>query len=134
LLGQRPHRRQFALRHRAQDLPRTVAPEQLFDLLEGEPGAFAELDDLEPADRLRGVAALPLEALRLGQDADPLVVTDRRGVHAGLFGDFADCECRFVHVDVHRLELNLACGPSLRVEVGFNSYVKRMTNSLLLAA
>jgi hypothetical protein len=50
-------------------------------------------------DRLRGVTALAAETVRLGQDADPLLVADRRGVHAALLGDLADRECRFVHLE-----------------------------------
>ena len=69
-----------------------AALDQLPRLVQREAGPLGDLEDLEAADRVRPVAALPVLAGRLGEHADALVVADGGRVEAEAPGEPADAE------------------------------------------
>jgi hypothetical protein len=64
--------------------------EQQADLVEAHAGALGDVDDRQPAQHGRVVAALPAHPLGLGQQPDVLVVADQRRLHARLLRHLAD--------------------------------------------
>ena len=67
-----------------------------------QPGALGDVDDREPVQHLRAVAALAADALGLGQHADAFVEADVRGVQPGPLGDLADRQQRLLGRGGHR--------------------------------
>src|SRR5215211_5409472 len=70
------------------------AIDQLPDLAQLEACALRYADETELAKHVRAVPTLPVESLGLGKEANPLVVSDRRGRNSGPPSHFSDRQFR----------------------------------------
>jgi hypothetical protein len=72
--------------------------DEVADLVERQAGALRDVDHGQAPQHGAVVAALAADALRLGQQADLLVVADQRHPDPGPAGDVSDAHARFAHV------------------------------------
>jgi hypothetical protein len=68
----------------------TEAVEEEFDFGEGEIHFRRETDEQDAVQRVGGIAALAVEAIRGGQQAELFIVANGRSIDSGVFGEFSD--------------------------------------------